>query len=64
MLLLLAPFLTLIAVLGGAIASVVAIVLNGPRRLRERGQHPLVVLPPVPTPEMRRMLEERRAELA
>lgn len=61
---LLAPLLSLIAMAIGGIATVVATILNGPRRLRRRSEPPMVVLPPVPTPEMRRLLEERSEEPA
>lgn len=53
MLLIFAPILSVIALATGTVATVVAIVLNGPRVLRRRGEPPLVVLPPVPTAEMR-----------
>jgi hypothetical protein len=52
--LLLAPFLTLLAIVGGGIASLVATVLNGPRRLRGAGSRPLRTVPPILTPEMRK----------
>lgn len=59
MIIVLAPLLTAVALLTGGIASAIAYVLNGGRRrLRPRAEPPMVVLPPVPTPEMRRMIAE------
>jgi hypothetical protein len=48
----LAPLFTLIAMVVGGVATIFATILNGPRRLLRRGEAPLVVMPPVPTPEM------------
>lgn len=57
MVLLFAPLLSVIAAAVGGVASVVAFLMGGPRRLRGSGEPPMVVVPPVPTPE-----ELRRAE--
>ena len=55
---LLAPALSLIALAAGALATVVGIVLNGPRAMRRRPDQPFVVLPPVPTPGMLKQSSE------
>lgn len=59
MLILFAPVLSLAALITGSIATMLAILLNGPRRLRRPPREPLVLLPPVPCPGM----EEYEAEL-
>lgn len=65
LLLLFAPLLTAAALVTGGIASVVAFLLNGPRRLRRSGEPPMVVLPPIPTREELQQLEaEERARTA
>lgn len=61
MILLLAPVFSLIALAAGGIATVAAIILNGPRRLRRRAEPPLVTLPPIPTPQMRQREAEEHA---
>jgi len=63
MLLVLAPLLTVIALLTGGVATAVAYVLNGPRRMRRRPEPPIIMMPPVPSPELRRMLESERLVL-
>lgn len=65
MVLLFAPLLSVVAAAIGGIASVVAFLLNGPRRLRSRGEPPMVMLPPVlDREELRRHEEEERARAA
>ena len=59
---LLAPFLTLAAMVIGGLATIVATILNGPRRFRRRADPPIVLLPPVPSPDMRRLIEEEERE--
>jgi hypothetical protein len=62
MLILFAPVLSLVALAVGGVASVAAFLLNGPRRRRRRAEPPLIDLPPVPTPRMRQLIEERERE--
>jgi hypothetical protein len=51
MLILFAPLLTIIALAVGGISSVVATLLNMPRRFRRIAQGPMVELPSVPWPQ-------------
>lgn len=59
-----APILSLVAIFVGGIATLVAAVLNGPRMLMRRREVPIVLLPPVPTPEMERLIEEAERDHA
>lgn len=59
-----APFLSLLAIAFGGIATAVAAILNGPRRLRRRPEPPIVVLPPVPSPQLQMLVEQAEREPA
>lgn len=62
MLILFAPLLSIVALAVGGIASIAAFLFNGPKRLRNQAERPLIDLPPVPTPRMRQLIEEREKE--
>lgn len=65
LLILLAPALSLVALVTGAVATVAGIVLNGPKSLRrERNEESLVLVPPVLCPDMPEDLDEEIEALA
>lgn len=58
MVLLFAPLLSVVAAAVGTITSVVAFLVSAPRRLRGDVEPPMVVVPPVPTPDELRRADE------